>query len=53
MDGPEPKFVPLIPLAEVQTDPPAPPRPAKLPAEARTPEEEAAERLVKISKFKT
>jgi len=53
MDNLKTKFVSLIPFAEAQTEPPAPPRPAKVPAETRSPEEEAAERIVKTSKFKT
>ena len=48
----DPKFVPLILLAEAQSEPPAPPRPAKVPAESRSSEEEAAERIVKTSKFR-
>jgi len=51
MDDPI-KFVPLIPLAEALTDIPAPPHPAKVPAETRSPEEEAAERNVKTNKFR-
>ena len=53
MDDPKPKYVPLIPFAEAQTDPPAPPHAAKVPAETRSPEEEDAERIVKTSKYKT
>ena len=52
MDDSTVKFVSLIPLAEAHREPPAPPWPPKVPAETRTSEEEAAERIVKTSKYK-
>ena len=58
MDDSKPNFVSLTPSAQAApaaapTEPAAPPAPKKRPAETRSSEEEAAERIVKTSKYKS